>query len=41
MKPAMLDSQLAALEPPSGVLTIDIALPPAEVAAAIRRALSL
>jgi gluconokinase len=41
MKPAMLDSQLAALEPPEGVLTVDIAPPPAEVAATIRRALSL
>jgi gluconokinase len=41
MKPAMLDSQLAALEPPAGVLTVDIAPPPAEVAATIRRALSL
>lgn len=41
MKPAMLDSQLAALEPPAGVLTVDIAPPPAEVAATIRRALNL
>jgi gluconokinase len=41
MKPAMLDSQLAALEPPAGALTIDIAPPPAEISAAIRRALSL
>lgn len=41
MKPAMLDSQLAALEPPAGALTVDITPPPAEVAATIRRALSL
>lgn len=41
MKPAMLDGQLAALEPPAGALTVDIAPPPAEIAAAIRRALAL
>ncbi len=41
MKSAMLDSQLAALEPPAGALTIDIAPPPAAIAATIRRALSL
>lgn len=41
MKPAMLDGQLAALEPPAGALTIDITPPPAEIAAAIRRALAL
>jgi len=41
MKPAMLDSQLAALEPPAGALTVDIGPPPAQIAAAIRRALSL
>ena|GEM_PF-2347647 len=28
MKPARLDDQLAALEPPAGALTVDIALPP-------------
>lgn len=41
MKPAMLDSQLAALEPPAGALTIDISPPPAEIAATIRRVLAL
>lgn len=41
MKPAMLDSQLAALEEPADALTVDIAPPPAEIAARIRHALSL
>ncbi|MBS0630577.1 MAG: gluconokinase [Verrucomicrobia bacterium] len=41
MKPAMLDSQLAALELPADALAIDITPPPAEIAAAIRRALAL
>lgn len=41
MKPAMLPSQLAALEPPHDALTLDIAPPPAVIVAQIRRALSL
>ena len=41
MKPAMLDSQLAALEPPTDALTVDIGPPPAEIAADIRHRLSL
>lgn len=41
MKPEMLPSQLAALEPPSDALTIDIAPPPPEIVAHIRRDLSL
>lgn len=41
MKPAMLDSQLAALEEPAGALTVNIAPPPAEIAAQIRHILSL
>jgi gluconokinase len=36
MKPAMLDSQLAALEEPTNALTIDIAQSPAQIIAAIR-----
>ncbi len=41
MKPAMLQSQLATLEPPADALVIDIAPPPEEIVAHIRRALSL
>lgn len=41
MKPAMLDSQLAALEPPADALTVDIGPAPAAIAARIRQALSL
>lgn len=41
MKPAMLDSQLAALEPPADALTLNLAPPPAALAAAIRRELHL
>jgi gluconokinase len=36
MKPAMLDSQLAALEPPPGALSLDISHPPAALVAAIK-----
>ena len=39
MKPGMLDSQLAALEAPAGALQLDIARPPAELIAEIRRSL--
>lgn len=41
MKPSMLDSQLAALEEPADALTLNIARPPAELVASIRRELSL
>ncbi len=41
MKPAMLDSQLAALEPPAGGLTLDIRQPPDALVAEIRRQLGL
>ncbi|MFI5356289.1 MAG: gluconokinase [Opitutales bacterium] len=41
MKPAMLDSQLAALEEPTDALVVDIAPDPAQIAARIRRALGL
>lgn len=41
MKPAMLQSQLATLEPPADAFTVDIALSPAEIVARIRRALSV
>lgn len=37
MKPAMLESQLAALEEPRGALVLDIAAEPAAIAAEIRR----
>jgi gluconokinase len=37
MKPAMLDSQLATLEPPAGALTLDIGQPPEAIVAEIRR----
>jgi gluconokinase len=39
MKPEMLASQLATLEPPADALTVDIALPPATIVARIRQAL--
>lgn len=41
MKPAMLDSQLAALETPVDALTVDIGPAPAVIANQIRQALSL
>ncbi len=41
MKPQMLASQLAALEPPRDALAVDIAPPPEKIVAEIRRALSL
>jgi gluconokinase len=40
MKPAMLDSQLAALEEPVGVPAIDIAQSPNQIIAAIREAIA-
>jgi gluconokinase len=40
MKPAMLDSQLAALEEPGDALVIDIAQPPEQIIAVLRRAVS-
>lgn len=41
MKPEMLPSQLAALEPPRDALVVDIAPPPDEIVTHIRRALFL
>ncbi len=41
MKPVMLDSQLAQLEEPTDALVVDIALPPDQIRAAIRRGLAL
>jgi gluconokinase len=41
MKPEMLASQLAALEPPADALAVDIAEPPDTLVARIRRALSV
>jgi carbohydrate kinase (thermoresistant glucokinase family) len=41
MKPEMLQSQLADLEPPQNALTIDVTPPPDEIVAQIRRGLSL
>jgi gluconokinase len=41
MKPGMLRSQLATLEPPAGEVTVDVAPPPAEVVADIRRELRM
>lgn len=41
MKPNMLASQLAALEPPHDALTVDIAGTPEQIVAQIRRSLSL
>ena len=40
MKPAMLDSQLAALEEPADALAIDIAQPPEKIIAALRQAVA-
>ena len=40
MKPAMLDSQLATLEEPVNALVVDIAPPPAEIVAQLRRVLA-
>jgi len=40
MKPAMLDSQLAALEEPADALVIDIAQPPEQIIAILRRMVS-
>lgn len=37
MSAGMLDSQLAALEPPVGALTLDVTAPPEELVARIRR----
>lgn len=41
MAPAMLDSQLAALEPPAHALTLDIAHTPDELVTEIRRAFAV
>lgn len=41
MKPAMLESQLAALEPPAGAMFLDISEPPEKLVASIRRQLAL
>ncbi len=41
MKPEMLASQLATLEPPSDAVTVDIAQPPDRIVAQIKQALSL
>ena len=41
MKPAMLQSQLATLEPPADALVVDITPPPEQIVALIRRSLSL
>jgi gluconokinase len=41
MKPEMLRSQFADLEPPRDALTVDIAPPPEKIVAQIRQALSL
>jgi gluconokinase len=41
MPARLLDSQLAALEPPADALTLDIALPPEKLVAEIRRNLAL
>ena len=40
MKPAMLASQLAAIEEPADALVIDIAQPPEQIIAVLRRAVS-
>ena len=40
MKPAMLDSQLAALEPPTDALVVDAALPVAAIVAQVRAAIA-
>jgi gluconokinase len=41
MKPTMLDSQIAALEPPTGALSIDVAATPPEIVQKIRRVLAV
>jgi len=41
MKTGMLDSQLAALEPPADALSLDIAAPPANLVDEIRKAFAL
>jgi len=41
MKPGMLPSQLAALEPPHDALTVDVAGSPEEIVARIRKGLAL
>jgi gluconokinase len=41
MKPEMLASQLAALEPPADALVLDVAQPPEQLIAEIRRSLAL
>ncbi len=41
MNPALLDSQIATLEPPDGALEIDVALTPGEQVRAIRTALGI
>lgn len=41
MKPTMLESQLAALEPPADALTLDVARSPADLVSEIRRHFSL
>ncbi|HEX7085881.1 MAG TPA: gluconokinase [Vicinamibacterales bacterium] len=41
MNPALLDSQIATLEPPEGALEIDVALTPEEQVRAIRTALGI
>jgi len=41
MKPAMLESQFATLEPPEHALTLDIAAPPESIVRQIRAALAL
>ena len=41
MKPAMLDSQFAILEPPADTLVLDVRQTPGELVAAIRRELAL
>jgi gluconokinase len=40
MKPAMLDSQFAALEPPADAITVDAARPVAEIVAHLRTAIA-
>lgn len=41
MKPAMLDSQFAALEEPERALTVDVSWPPAEIIEAVRDGLGV
>jgi gluconokinase len=41
MAPGLLPSQLADLEPPEGVLTVDVTPPPDQLVSAIRRGLGL